>query len=161
MSPAAGDVSLRHLTEADSEAFASFSCKGYRQPWTEELERAIRDGLGDALRLGALSAIGLWRDATLAGIAAWEISSTPTTICHCHLVAVGNGYQRQGLGRMLKEAVLGEATKAGACAVTSFVHWDNQAMIELNHRLGANVEAIPGDVDYCLCTIPLWPVVEP
>jgi hypothetical protein len=51
-------------------------------------------------------------------------------------------------------AVVAEARRAGAAAVASVVHWDNDGMIALNASLGANVERIPGELDYCLCVLP-------
>ena len=45
------------------------------------------------------------------------------------------------------------ASVAGAVAVSSVVHRDNTAMINLNRRLGAVVEEIPDDGDHCRCVI--------
>jgi hypothetical protein len=55
----------------------------------------------------------------------------------------------------VKAAVIDAARRAGAVAVVSVVDWGNDPMIELNVAFGANVEAVPGDRDYCRCTIPL------
>ena len=59
----------------------------------------------------------------------------------------------KGYGRALKDAVIAEATVAGAVAVSSIVHRKNTAMISLNRQFGAVVEEIPDDRDHCRCLI--------
>lgn len=69
------------------------------------------------------------------------------------LLAVRTGQRRQGIGTLLKGTVLSEARAAGVGVVVSQVHWDNEAMIALNARFGANIEQIAGDAEYCRCVI--------
>ena len=47
------------------------------------------------------------------------------------------------LGRLLKTSLLGIAQKAGAAAVQSIIAFDNDAMIELNVSLGAELVRDP------------------
>lgn len=155
MTVASEDPVLRELSADDEPALTTFSCRHFRQPWTEVVEEMIRERLAHALRVGDAQAVGLWRDDELLGIAAWRIDPDDPSLCRSILVAVAHGNARRGYGRILKEAVLERARLAGAVVVVSIVHWDNDAMIRLNESLGANVERIPGDQDHCRCIIPL------
>jgi GNAT superfamily N-acetyltransferase len=141
-SPALGDV----------RTLRSFRCQSFGEPWSALVEEMIRDLLPSVLEQGDVEAAGLWLDAQLAGVTAWRIDVVRRQ-CRCVLVAVGLGQRRRGYGRILKQTVLDAARSAGADVVVSQVHWDNDAMIELNVALGANVEELPGDRDFCLCVI--------
>lgn len=143
---------VRPLTAADEAALSTFTCLTYKEPWTVPIQEMIRGHLARNLELGAVSAVGAWVGDDLRGVAACRIEGD---ICHSVLLAVRTGQRRRGIGSLLKEAVLSEAKPAGAAAVVSHVHWDNEAMIELNARFGANIERIEGDAEYCRCTISL------
>lgn len=103
--------------------------------------------------MGAVDGLGLWRDDELVGVAAWQPDPDEPDVVVSVLLAVR--YVRRGYGRLLKAALLDRAREIGATAVRSRVHFDNDAMIELNVRLGANVERIDGDDEYLACVIPL------
>jgi GNAT superfamily N-acetyltransferase len=148
-------LDLRELTSRDAVALAAFSCHQYRAPWSDEIEAMVRTALAAELEAGGVEALGLWSGAVLVGVVAWRIDSSVPGRCRCLLLAVRRGQLRRGLGRRLKEAVLDRARACGAAVVLSEVHWDNDAMIELNVSLGANVERIAGDPDHVLCVIPL------
>lgn len=145
---------VRPLTAADEAALSTFTCLTYKEPWTVPVQEMIRDQLAGNLAIGAVSAVGAWVDDDLRGVAAWKVEGG---ICHSILLAVRTGQRRRGIGSLLKEAVLSEARAAGAVAVVSMVHWDNEAMIELNESLGANIERIVGDSEYCRCVISITP----
>jgi len=119
------------------------------------LEETIQERLADELALGAATAVGLWHKGQLCGVAAWKLQDGPPPVCVCALVAVQEGFQRRGFGRRLKNEVVEQARAAGAVAVRSIVHWDNDPMIQLNVSLGASVETLRGGPDYCVCVIPL------
>jgi len=152
LTEASPELVLRPLTAADEPALSTFTCVTYKEPWTAPVQEMIRDHLAGNLASGAVSAVGAWAGDDLRGVAAWRIEGN---ICHSVLLAVRTGQRRQGIGSMLKTAVLSEATAAGLAVVVSQVHWDNEAMIELNAHFGASIERIPGDAEYCRCVIPL------
>lgn len=145
---------IRPVTPGDRPALARFSCRGYGEPWADVIEEMIRSHLADALATDGLAALGLWHDDRLCALVAWRTDDA-SQLYRVALLAVQNGYRRRGFGRRLKEEVLIAARQAGARAVVSVVHWDNEPMIELNVALGANVERIDGDSDHCLCVIPV------
>jgi GNAT superfamily N-acetyltransferase len=147
-------VEITQLTAVDRGTLADFSCRGYREPWTDLVEEMVRCHLADALDIDGVSALGLWRDEQLCAVVAWRIDSS-SGVCRSILLAVRNGHRRRGYGRRLKAELVDRARRSGAVAVVSEVHWDNDPMIELNAQLGANVEQIEGDTDHCLCVIPL------
>ena len=47
------------------------------------------------------------------------------------------------------------ARAAGAVAIVSDVHWDNDAMLRLNQSFGANLERVAGDDEFARCVISL------
>jgi GNAT superfamily N-acetyltransferase len=143
-------LAVRPLTSADEQSLSTFTCVNYREPWTALVQEMIRDHLVANIAIGAVSAVGAWTGDDLCGVAAWRYEDE---ICHSAVLAVRTGRRRQGIGSLLKEAVLSEARAAGAALVVSLVHWDNQAMIELNASFGANIERIAGDSEYCRCVI--------
>jgi predicted GNAT superfamily acetyltransferase len=135
---------------ADEAPLSTFTCLTYKEPWTAPVQEMIRDHLAGNLAIGAVSAVGAWGDDDLLGVAAWRYEAD---ICQSVLLAVRIGRRHQGIGSLLKAAMLAEARAAGATAVVSQVHWDNEAMIELNANLGANIERIEGDTEYCRSVI--------
>jgi GNAT superfamily N-acetyltransferase len=143
---------IRALTTADEPSLLTFTCVNYREPWTALVQEMIRKPLAGNIAIGAVSAVGAWIGDDLCGVAAWRYEGE---ICHSVVLAVRTGQRRQGIGSLLKDAVLSEARAAGAAVVVSVVHWDNEAMIELNARLGASIERIPADDEYCLCVVAL------
>jgi len=146
------DPLLRPLTAADGPALRTFSCRGWREPWTDIAEEMIRDHLEGALALGDVDTVGAWQGTDLVGVAVWRIRGER---CTSVVLAVANGHRRRGLGRSLKLAVIAAARSARANVVVSQVHWDNEPMLFLNRLMGANIERIPGDDEYCLCIIPI------
>lgn len=145
---------LRRLTPDDRRALSRFTCRDFREPWSDLVEELISTRLADALDGGDIEGIGLWVGGTLCGVTAWAIDGS-TAICDNIVLAVRTGYQRRGHGRTLKQAVIDRAREAGAEAVVSYVHFDNDPMIHINAELGANVEAIAGDPDHRYCVIPV------
>jgi len=104
--------------------------------------------------------VGLFDESgQLQGVAAWRIHRvSQPVLCRGDIVAVAIGAQRNGFGRLLKEAMLAAARAEGAVAVSSVVHRQNTAMLRLNQQLGTVVEALPDDPDDCLCVFgPLAP----
>jgi predicted GNAT superfamily acetyltransferase len=146
---------VRRLTADDADALAKFSCRRYRQPWTDVVDELVREKLAAAIALGDGEGLGLWVGDDLVGVAAWRMEGGSPPICHSIVVAVRVGAQRSGHGKRLKRAMIEQATAVGAAVVVSMVHWDNDAMIALNAAFGANVERIPGDYEYCRCVVAL------
>lgn len=143
---------VRSLGPDDRDELGRFSCRTFREPWSDVAEEMIAERLADELaRDPAVRAVGVWEDGVLSGVAAWRLDDD---LCRSIVIAVRTGARRSGLGRKLKLHVLDTARSSGAAAVVSQVHWDNHAMLDLNTELGANIEAIPGDRDYCICVIP-------
>jgi len=150
-------LAIRPLTAADASSLAGFSCRLFKQPWTDLIEDMIQQGFADVLAKGSTSALGGWVGGTLCAVAAWSIGSKTerTVLCHSHIIAVQIGYRGHGYGRQIKEAECAAARAGGADAVESLVHWDNVAMLELNETVGARIWRVAGDRDYCRCIIPL------
>jgi GNAT superfamily N-acetyltransferase len=148
-------VTIRALTSADREALAVFTCARLGEPWAEAVQDAIRNDLADQVASGDVSAMGLFdQGGALCGVAAWRIYDvTLPALCRGDIVAVAVREQRKGYGRALKKAMIAGASVVGAVAVSSVVHRDNTAMINLNRQLGAVVEEIPDDGDHCRCVI--------
>jgi ribosomal protein S18 acetylase RimI-like enzyme len=146
--------SIRALTPADREALASFSCRGYGEPWAELVEGMVREDLADALAVPGVEALGSWVGPQLCGVVVWRIDGSGPVLCRGILLAVANGHRRRGHGRRLKRELVERARRAGAVAVVSEVHRDNDPMIDLNVSLGAAVDRIDGDPDHLLCVIP-------
>jgi predicted GNAT superfamily acetyltransferase len=75
------------------------------------------------------------------------------------ILAVANGHRQQGKARALKQALIGEAQKAGVKVITSIVDWNNAAMLALNHSLGGSVTKIVTgfvpDEDFCRSIVPV------
>jgi ribosomal protein S18 acetylase RimI-like enzyme len=164
LTEAGSTLLVRSLTADDEPALATFTCENYREPWTVVVQEVIREHLADNLAIDAVESVGAWLGGRLVGVAAWyheaRLTGVPAgrysgPLCKSVVLAVETGFRRRGIGRRLKQEVLAAARQAGSDAVVSTVHWENEAMIELNVALGGNVERIVGDNDYCLCIIPL------
>lgn len=160
MTPSDPDLRIGPLDQSHRDQLAAFSCANYRMPHTAVVEELVRERLtAERTTDRALKAVGAWT-ASLDGLAVWRIESGDVTICRSILLAVRNGARKRGLGSLLKRTVIDAARAAGAIAVVSHVHWDNDPMLNLNIRFGANIERIPGDRDYARCTIPVHDIVK-
>ena len=146
---------IRPIVGADRPELEVFTCRGFREPWTDTIEEMIQDFLPNAIERDVVSTLGIWLDGRLSAVAVWQFGSEAPRLCHVNVVAVRIGVRRRGLALDLKKAVLQIAIEGGAIAAVSTVHWDNGSMINLNKKLGANVEQIDGDDEYCRCVIPL------
>lgn len=144
-------MKIRAFRPHDSFQLQSFECSFYREPWTLAVQEMIRDRLPYSLVTGEARALGAWDRDTLCGVAAWTTHEHP--IWRSSVVAVQRGYYRRGIGEALKHAVLEEARRAGATALVSFIHYDNDRMLRLNTKLGAHIERDPRDRNYFVCTI--------
>lgn len=71
------------------------------------------------------------------------------------LLAVRTGYLQRGYATRLKKALLQQARDAGVTEVVSEVHFDNDAILSLNRRLGASLVRQAADPDYFFCVIRL------
>lgn len=148
-------TTARPLDADDGAAFAAFTCRRYRQPWTYAVEEMVRDLVHGELVVGTIEGIGLWAGDELIGLAVWQVAQNPPGWFKSVLVAVASGHQGHGHARLLKQAVLDGARLRKAAVVVSEVHWDNAAMLHLNASFGASIERIPGDWEMCRCVIRL------
>lgn len=146
---------IRCLTPDDRWSLAEFSCRGYGEPWSDLVEEMVRDDLADAIAVSGVEAAGLWVGPQLCGVVAWRIDPASPTLCRGILLAIQNGHRRRGYGRRLKRELIQRTRHAGAVAIVSEVHRDNDPMIQLNASLGAVVERIDGDPDHLRCVIPV------
>lgn len=137
---------------ADAPVLFEFTCETYREPWSKVAQEMIREHLSANLEIGVVSGIGIWMADDLCGVAAWRADGD---IWRSVVLAVHVGWRRRGLGGLLKDTMISEARDAGMTAIVSYVHWDNEAMMELNARRGATIERVPGDFDYCVCIVPV------
>jgi len=153
----AGGATLRlgPLAADHQDELATFRCRQFKAPWTDGIEELVQTRLAGELELGAIEALGLWRDDLLVGVVAWSRQPARPEVLHCVLLAVRTGHLRRGHGMRLKSALLEHGRAAGALAIESDVHFDNDPMLELNLKLGANIERISGDPDYLFCVIRL------
>jgi GNAT superfamily N-acetyltransferase len=148
-------VELRLVGAQHREHLAAFTCARYREPWTRAIEEMIRDSLADSLDLGGVEAVGAWDLDVLTGLAVWTVQDGGA-LWRSNVVAVQRGYQRQGIGRLLKTELVRRARAAGAHRITSTVYWANEPMLLLNRRAGADIQADPEEPrNYRLCTIDL------
>lgn len=115
----------------------------------------VRDNLADSVELGQVSGVCIEAGGRICAVAAYTIDAQ-AKICHSQLLAVQTGSYRRTYGLQLKREIMRLAKEAGARAVVSIVHIDNDPMLELNIKLGASVLRIPGDDDYRQCVIPLF-----
>jgi GNAT superfamily N-acetyltransferase len=136
-------VFLRDLTPADAPAFEQFDCRVYRQPWTDIVQAAIREGLAETLKRGRAKGVGLWEGEQLKGLVAWAEASPE--LWTSHLLAVAAGGQRRGSGTLLKRTLLERAWSTGCIVVVSIIHRDNEGMYRINRTLGARIELDPDD----------------
>lgn len=114
----------------------------------------VRENLVHELSSGNVTAIGLWDDQRLCGVAVWKVFDA-ARLCKGILVAVANGHRRKGYGRRLKEEMMKSARVAGAVAISSTVDRRNDGMIAINRSVGAVFEALPDDPDNLRCTVAL------
>jgi hypothetical protein len=140
--------------DGDRRQLRAFSCRDFRFPYTDVIEELIRNNLADSVQAGEVSALALCSDSRICGVTAY-VPDLDTGIYQSSILAVQMGYVRRGYGTQLKQAVIDIARQAKAIAVVSDVHYDNDPMINLNVKLGANVVKIPGDLEYRRCVIPL------
>jgi pyruvate carboxylase len=123
------------------------------KPWTELVERTIREQLAKEIVARTAYCLGLWDEGELRAVAAYRIFEW---ICRNQILAVANGHRRRHYGVTLKLAVIAAAHRAGARVVDSIVDRRNTAMLELNRSLGAVIDIIDDDdPEYFICVIPL------
>lgn len=153
MTSASGPT-IRSVTDADRATLATFTCRDYRQSYTGAVELLVREHLADALARGDVRGLGIWLGTSLIAVAAWAVDDGDPPIATNAVLAVAHGYQRHGYARQLKKHVMQLARAEGAAAIVSDVHRDNDAMLDLNASLGANIEPADFD-DHRRCTIAL------
>lgn len=150
-----GELDVRPLTADDNKALAQFSCRSFAEPWTDLVQEMIREQLAAELRLADdIEARGLWMDDRLVGVVAWRLDPA-SMLCQSIVLAVEIGHRRRGYARRLKQVEIDWARRAGARAIASTVHWDNDPMIELNGSLGGSFTPLPDDPMHLRCIIPL------
>lgn len=137
-------LECRELTPGDRPAFAVFRCAGgTKEAWADRIEEMIRNDLADALARGDVEGLGLWDGNDLLAVVTWWVGQDG--LWNISVLAVRLGKRRHRYGLQLKTALLTRAWEAGASAVISEVHEDNQAMYDLNRKLGAVMRLGRGD----------------
>lgn len=106
------------------------------------------------LPVPGVSALGLWLDRRLIGVAAWSSSPDDKRVWRCHVVAVQLGFMRRGYGRYLKGEVVDRARRVGVVAVVSEVHFENVGMERINLEFGATAKRIDRDWVRYIVAIP-------
>jgi hypothetical protein len=149
-------VLIRELATSDAKAIESFECRVYRQPWTDEVQAAIREGLPKQIEKGAIQTLGLFDDTgRLRSLIAWTIPNEETWTVQVLATATGFQGPKYKYGTKLKGELLDRAWAAKCYAVVSIVHRDNDAMLAINKRFHANIELDPADPykNTMICTI--------
>jgi hypothetical protein len=146
---------IRNLGPADNMLLEAFECRVYRQPWTDEVQAAIREGLPERVQAGAIQALGLFDEQTgrLLSLIAWTVPNQE--IWAVQALATATGFHGRQHGATLKGELLKRAWAQDCYAVTSLVHRDNEAMLAINKRFQAHIELDPTDPyrNTMLCTI--------
>jgi GNAT superfamily N-acetyltransferase len=143
-------VTLRPLDGTELE-LVKFACRDYRQPWTEYIEEAIRGQIPWLLADG-YQAVGAWFDEQLVGVTIYKPSMPSWRVA---LVAVADGFHRRGIATAMKTSVLRTAQVMGATDVVSYVAFANDAMINVNTSLGAEIRQDPEEFNQVICLIRL------
>lgn len=115
----------------------------------------IREYLPWELAKGTTEGFGMWDGDALRAVAAWTEQGGPL-VWRCNVVAVARGWHRHGYGLAMKQAVVDEARSRGCLLVTSLIHRDNDAMLELNKvKFKADCQLDPDDPlkNTMICTI--------
>ena len=136
-------LTIRRLHEADADLVAAFTCVVYPHGWQTELPELVAVVVTHLQTEGNLRAAGGFIGNALVGLAAWEADGEDPRTWLVPLVAVQLGYQRRGVGRMMKEHVVEEARRSGAEFIVSTVHASNDAMLSINATLGAEMIRLP------------------
>lgn len=119
-------MEIRDLTAHDTRALEQFTCRVIGQPWSQIIDEMITDKLAYSIEVGETVAIGAWQNDSLIGVAAWRAERRRW---HVAVLAVATGAKRHGIGSALKSRVLDLARSSGVEAVTSYVDWNNEAML--------------------------------
>jgi ribosomal protein S18 acetylase RimI-like enzyme len=152
-------VDLVELGLEHKPLFATFKCRAFRKPWTEPVEDAIRTLLGGELERGTVRAVGLLADQELVGLIAWSVGRSDPSSWQVFPLAVAEGRQGRGYGRLLKDHLVRVATAEGIRSIESLVHKDNVAMIKLNRSIGAVIVSDPTEASkqHVVCEILITP----
>jgi hypothetical protein len=145
---------VRDLGPDDRPLLESFRCAGSRRrPWTHDAQDMITDHLADALATGEVFGMGLFDDERLVSVIAWSINKDRWNSA---VLATAHGpVRRRHYAERLKTELLERVQAAAALSVTSTVHADNEPMVALNRKLGAQIVTDPERRDYLLCTVRL------
>jgi hypothetical protein len=140
------------LVEAgEHRHLAVFPCAQRAVPSSTVIEELVQVHLIEALRHGDTTAAGGWVDDTLIALAVW-VPGANSKEWRCPIIAVREGHLRRGYGRAMKLDMMRRATTCGIRFITSTIHRDNDAMIELNRSLDAKF--VPDrHRDYLACVV--------
>lgn len=142
----------RRLNASDRTLLETFTCRDFREPWTDIVQEVIRTNLPDELERDTIAALGAFEGSALAGVIVWK-QADENRIIRSAICAVAHGHQRHGIGLALKQALLVIARDEGAIAVASQVHTENDAMLAINMKLSARLVRDPADPDYWNCIL--------
>ena len=93
---------------------------------------------------------------TIAGFAEYAIDPASPATCNV-AVAVGDAWQRRGLGLALLRQVVADAERRGLATAVGEVLRYNRPMLALARRVGFEIGAYPGDATLVRITRPLRP----
>jgi hypothetical protein len=156
-------ATIRHLTTQDRASLEAFTCSVLGEPWTQVAEDMVH-ALSGSLEGQRFQVIGAFEVDRLIAVGAWREENDPAwnqidgSVWRSEVVAVQNGFKKQGHAAEMKRRMLTEARAAGVIAITSVVHYKNVAMRSLNERLGGTTRAavknaFEYDQDYGWCII--------
>jgi hypothetical protein len=131
--------------------FDRFRCTVFRRRWTRDIEDTIRD-LADSLEADPkLKALGYIQDGKLLSLIVWNEVARERWRIAILATATAIGARRRGYAEQLKRTLLSRALAEGVLIVESDVHVENDWMLDLNTKLGADMTRTGRD--YMLCTI--------
>lgn len=141
-------MDIRAITSRDFAAVASIDVGG-----PDRVDIAdVLGRLAESFRLKpALQGLVAVDGDSIVGVALYLRRTDDQRAWDCLLVVSA----RQGAGKPLKSAVIDAARGAGGYVVVSSVHEDNERMLRLNQRLGADITTDRARPTYRWCTIPL------
>ena len=108
-----------------------------------------------SLEAGWIWGVGDFQGQELRGLITWTDYAEDSRLWEIVILATDLQWTGRGVARGLKEHLLDKARDREILSVVSYVHRDNEPMLDLNRSLGAFIKLDPNDVEHELyfCTI--------